>query len=78
KKEKKPTARFNDQKKNLMSYKSEDHLYEPMSLPSGLQTQKWVLFQIPSQEKIKGFSFEIRYLDESLQTYRVGIEREQK
>ncbi|MCB9085154.1 MAG: hypothetical protein H6624_12450 [Bdellovibrionaceae bacterium] len=72
-KDKAPTAELDSLRAELANYKNEDHLYEPLSLPSNLQTQKWILLQIPKTETIKGFTFVVRHLDDRQQTYRVVI-----
>ncbi len=57
----------------LSGLKEEDYLYRPFSIPSGLQSEKWLLFQVPGKKSIKSFTLKVELIDTSSQIYKVVL-----
>lgn len=57
----------------LAGLKEEDYLYNSFSIPSGLQSEKWLLFQVPEKKRIKSFTVKVELIDTSSQTYKVEL-----
>lgn len=56
----------------LRKYDTEDHLYTKFSVPSQLQTNKWVLLQLRNK-KLDWIKIKIKFIDGSEQVYKVDI-----
>lgn len=60
-----------DQKvENLNPYDPKEHIYEKFSVPSMLQTKKWILIQL-SNEKASWMKIRFKFIDGSEQIYRL-------
>ncbi len=69
-------TKLKEKKTKLAGYADEDHLYRAFALPSGLQAHKWIVFQLEPTEKLKGFRFEITWLDDRKQVFRAHLAKE--
>ena len=66
---------FSQHRSKLFLYTEEAHLYRPFSIPSGLQTQRWILFQTAPNERVNSFLLKIVFIDSTSQIYEVPLER---
>jgi hypothetical protein len=67
---------LNAQKTRLAEYSDDDHLYQSFSIPSQLQTRKWILFQFANKAAVKSFRFEVTWIDDQRQVFEVPLKKD--
>ncbi len=69
---KKEYAERKEEFPTLKNYDVKDHIYKKFSVPSQLQTNKWVLLQLKSS-KLTWVKIKLHFIDGSKQIYKVNI-----
>jgi hypothetical protein len=73
KNEKKPLV-SPELRKRLKNLTQSNSLYAQLSLPGKLQTERWVLIQTPSNDRIKDLVLEVTFIDSTVAKYKLPVE----